>query len=148
MKIMSSIVAAVAVPALLALPPVWAETPPSPAASADPRVEHGRYLVHQAGLCIDCHSPRNEKGEFVESRHLTGAPIAFNPTVPMPWMPMAPNLAGLPAGYRIEDLIRFLMTGTRPNGSPTLPPMPPYRFNRQDAEAIAVYLQSLPQASR
>lgn len=109
------------------------------------RLEHGRYIVHQLGLCIDCHSPRNERGEFLEGRHLTGSPLAFAPTVPMPWMPAAPRIAGLPAGYTADDLVHFLMSGERPHGLPApLPPMPPYRMSRTDAEAVVAYLRTLP----
>jgi len=121
-------------------------TPASPAPASDTvQVERGRYLVMSAGLCIDCHSPRNEKGEFIESQHLTGAPIMFLPTVPMPWVPAAPRLAGLPAGFTESEVAQFLVTGERPHGRPpALPPMPPYRFNHEDAAAIAAYLHSLP----
>lgn len=115
--------------------------PQSPEAA---RLERGRYLVYRSGMCIDCHSPRDEKGGFIESKHLTGAPLGFGPTVPMPWMPAAPGIAGLPAGFTQEDTVHFLMTGERPNGRPPpLPPMPSYRFDRADAEAIAAYLASV-----
>lgn len=108
------------------------------------RIERGRYIVHQVGMCIDCHSPRGPQGEFIESKHLTGSELGFKPTVPMPWMPVAPRLAGLPAGFTFEDTVHFLMTGERPNGRPgPLPPMPPYRFERPDAEAVSAYLRSL-----
>jgi mono/diheme cytochrome c family protein len=109
------------------------------------RIERGRYLAHQVGLCIDCHSPRNEKGEFIESKHLTGSAVPFLPSVPMPWAPAAPKLVGLPAGFTEKDMVHFLMTGERPNGRPApLPPMPPYRMNHDDAQAGAAYLRSLP----
>lgn len=118
---------------------------PAPAA----RIERGRYLVHQVGLCIDCHSPRDGQGRYVERLHLTGSPLPFAATVPMPWMPVAPPIAGLPAGFTEEQTVHFLMTGERPNGRPpALPPMPEYRFNREDAEAAVAYLRSLGQAPR
>ena len=107
-------------------------------------VERGRYLVHQVAMCIDCHSPRGRDGKFIEEQHLAGAPLAFAATVPMPWAPLAPRLAGIPAGYDAEALVAFLMTGERPNGlPPTLPPMPAVRLDRTDSEAIAAYLASL-----
>jgi mono/diheme cytochrome c family protein len=109
------------------------------------QIDRGDYLVHGAGLCTDCHTPRNERGELVAARNLAGAPIGFTPVAPMPWASAAPRLAGLPAGFTPEAMVEFLMTGDRPNGRPRpLPPMPPYRFNRADAEAIVAYLQSLP----
>ncbi len=119
------------------------------AAAQKARLEHGRYLVHQLGLCIDCHSPRDQKGAFLEDKHLTGSPLPFAPTVPMPFVPVAPKIAGLPAGYTAADMTHFLMTGERPNGRPAvLPPMPPYRLDRRDAEAVTAYLQSLAPAAK
>ncbi|MBI2515618.1 MAG: cytochrome C [Opitutae bacterium] len=126
---------------LTLLPAQAASVAPSPEA----QLERGRYLVLRTGLCTDCHSPRNERGELIESRQLMGAPIPFAPTVPMPWMPVAPRLAGLPAGFNEEQMIHFLMTGERPNGrGQPLPPMPPFRFDHDDATAIAAFLRSLP----
>ncbi|MFT3867677.1 MAG: hypothetical protein QM715_04165 [Nibricoccus sp.] len=113
-------------------------------ADTSAKIERGRYIVHGVGLCIDCHSPRTEKGELIEARQLTGAPLAFGPTVPMPWATVTPRIAGLPAGYSESQMIHFLMTGERPNNlPPPLPPMPPYRMNQQDAEAVTAYLHSL-----
>ncbi len=107
-------------------------------------IEHGRYLVHQVGMCIDCHSPRDEKGQFIENRHLVGTQLDIAPTVPMPWALVAPNLAGLPPHYKRETMVRFLVTGERPGGlPPPLPPMPEFRMNPKDAAAVASYLESL-----
>ena len=106
-------------------------------------ISRGYYLATGIGLCTDCHSPRNEKGEFVADRHLKGAPIAFAPTVPMPaWAPVAPPLAGLPQMPE-EQAIKFLRTGIRPDGSRPRPPMPEFRLNEEDARALAAYLKSL-----
>lgn len=117
--------------------------PATPAASTPnlERVERGRYLVHRVGMCIDCHSPRDERGEFVLAKHLTGAPLGIQPRAPMPWMPVAPRIAGLPAGFSSGETVHFLMTGERPGGRPA--PMPPYRMNREDAEAVTAYLASM-----
>jgi mono/diheme cytochrome c family protein len=112
------------------------------------RIERGHYLVHRVGLCIDCHSPRNEKGEFIAEKHLTGAKLDFVATIPIPWMPVAPKIAGLPAGFTADDMVHFLMTGERPNGrGAALPPMPPYRMDRADAEAVTAYLKSITPAN-
>jgi mono/diheme cytochrome c family protein len=118
--------------------------PPSPA--NDPvLIGRGEYLVNQVGLCVDCHSPRDEKGSFLKGRHLLGSPIAFAPTVPMPaWASAAPPIAGLPAGWTQEATKHFLMTGERPFELPPVrPPMPPYRFSEPDAQAVVAYLYSL-----
>ena len=105
-------------------------------------IERGRYLVHEVSMCIDCQSPRGEKGRFLEGRHLTGATLDFAATVPMPWAPLAPGIAGL-ENYTTEQAVSFFMTGERPSRAPVLPPMPAYRMNREDAAAVAAYLKSL-----
>jgi mono/diheme cytochrome c family protein len=107
-------------------------------------IERGRYLVENVGMCADCHSPRGEKGLFIPGKAYTGSPLGFAPTVPMPaWAGEAPLIAGLP-NYTAAQAVKFLMTGERPTGIPVRPPMPEYRFNRADAEAMVAYLKSVP----
>ena len=106
-------------------------------------LERGRYLVEQVGMCGDCHSPHNEKGEPVREKLLQGTSLPFKPTVPMPvWADKAPNIAGLP-GWEDKDAVKFLMTGLAYNDLPARPPMPQYRFNQEDATAIVTYLRSM-----
>src|SRR5690348_12747535 len=95
-------------------------------------------------MCSDCHSPRDAKGQFIRSAWLRGAPIDLTPNHPIPgWAGYAPQLAGIPGHYTEAALVTFLETGVRPDGSNANPPMPPYRFSRSDAEAVAAYLKSL-----
>jgi len=109
----------------------------------DTRLARGRYIVEKVGLCADCHSPRNERGEFVMARWLQGAPLAFAPTVPMPaWAAAAPAIAGLPSMSEAQAA-EFLQHGTRPDGSQPRPPMPEFRLSADDAAAVAAYLKSL-----
>lgn len=108
----------------------------------DPLIERGRIFVHNTGMCTDCHSPRDEKGQFIEGKHLMGSVLTFAPTVPMPWAPAAPMIAGL-EGYTNEQAVKFLMTGERPSGTPPRPPMPAYRLQEDDARAVVAYLKSL-----
>ena len=125
--------------ATAALPGLAADKP-------DPVIEKGRYLTHNVAGCIDCHSPRDERGQFIADKHLTGAVLPFAPTVPMPWAPAAPALIGF-EGYTTEQAVKFLMTGERPSGVPPRPPMPEYRLNEEDAKAIVAYLKSLAKKS-
>lgn len=116
---------------------------PAFARAAEPAlIQEGRRLVENVGMCADCHSPRLPTGEFDKSRWLQGSPLGFKPVAEMPWMPIAPPLAGLP-GYTDEQAIKFLTTGARPSGVPVLPPMPAYRFNKDEATAILAYLRGL-----
>lgn len=106
-------------------------------------VARGRYIVEQVGMCIDCHSPRDQKGQYIREKWLQGAPVVFKPTVPMPrWAEAAPPLAGLP-GWTEAELVTLLTTGKDQKGEPPDPPMPEYRMTKEDAAAVAAYLTSL-----
>jgi len=112
-------------------------------AAATAAIARGKYLVENVGLCGDCHTPRNEKGEPIHEQWLMGAQLGFQPIVPMPvWADKAPGIAGLP-GWEKTTAIKFLMTGIGKNELPLRPPMPSYRFNVQDAQAVVAYLKSL-----
>ena len=112
-------------------------------AGAGDKIARGKYLVDQVGMCGDCHTPRDDQGRPIAAKYLQGAPIDFKPTAPVPvWADKAPAVAGLP-GWEDGAAIKFLMTGIAYNELPPRPPMPAYRFNRQDAEAVLAYLKSL-----
>jgi len=112
-------------------------------APASVGVARGKYLVEQVGLCGDCHTPRDNNGDFIKEQWLKGATLDFKPIAPVPvWVDKSPAIAGLP-GWEKDASIRFLMTGVASNGLPSRPPMPQFRFNVQDAQAIVAYLKSL-----
>jgi len=120
---------------------------PHAAAGSYTKIARGKYLVEQVGLCGDCHTPRDQRGGAIAAKNLQGAPIGFKPIAPVPvWADKAPAIAGMP-GWDDAAAIRFLMTGIAYNDLPARPPMPPYRFNRQDAEAILAYLRSVPKSA-
>lgn len=116
-----------------------AEKQTAPAA----KIAHGKYLVERVGMCSDCHTPRDDKGEPIREKWLQGAVLPIKPIGPMPvWAGESADIAGLP-GWSTEEAIRFFMTGIARNGLPARPPMPTYRFNQSDAEAVVAYLKSL-----
>jgi cytochrome c553 len=106
-------------------------------------IGRGQYIVENVGMCNDCHTPRDETGQFVLSKALQGAPIGSRPIHPMPWAEFAPPIAGLPAGFTPEQMVAFLQSGKRPNGTMPRPPMPPYRLSLEDAQAVTEWLQSM-----
>lgn len=112
------------------------------AAERTPDRERGRYLVERVGLCADCHTPRDERGEHVLERWLAGAPIPFEPTVPMPFAEAAPPIHGLPTLPDDAAALTFLTTGVLPGGRLPRPPMPPYRFAPDDARDVLAYLRN------
>lgn len=128
--------------------PVFAQRKARPHGPSAATLARGKYLVEDVGLCGDCHTPHTEKGEPIKEKYLQGAPLDFKPTAPMPvWADQASNIAGVP-GWDRDAAIKFMMTGLAPNGLPSRPPMPQFRFNVQDAQAIVAYLQSLAPAKR
>ena len=127
----------------LMLVPIFADQKDKTHSSSAASIAHGKYLVENIGMCGDCHTPHNEKGEPIKEQWLKGAVLPFKPTVPMPvWADKSVNIAGLP-GWEKDAAIKFFMTGVAYNGLPARPPMPQYRYNQQDAQAIVAYLQSL-----
>jgi cytochrome c553 len=108
-------------------------------------VERGEYLVTGIGGCNDCHTPMTPEGP--DTAHaLQGSTLPFVPTIEMPWAPIAPPIAGIPAHYTEEQFATLLQTGERPDGSQPLPPMPQFRMNEEDARAITAYIATLPRA--
>jgi len=112
-------------------------------------VERGQYLVTSVGGCNDCHTPMTPQGPDM-AHTLQGAPLAFQ-LVPalqgqVPWADTAPPIAGGPANYTDEQFATFLQTGVRPDGSHPRAPMPPFRFNADDASAVVAYIKTLPRA--
>ena len=107
------------------------------------RIQRGRYLVEEVAQCGECHTPRNSYGELDRTRWLHGAPLWFQPIEPLTnWAYAAPTLVGLGSLTR-EQTLQVLEKGLGPQGSPVRRPMHRYHLSRDDAEAIADYLQSL-----
>jgi len=136
--------AAVAAPPNTPSSPAAAKDAPArPAPPAGSLVERGRYLVHDVSLCVQCHSPRDESGNLIETKFLTGGRILFASPYPgRPWAYQAPNIRGL-IGYTEEEGIRLLTQGLTRGGTPPLPPMHRFHMTAEDARAVVAYLKSL-----
>lgn len=115
---------------------------------AQAQIKRGEYLVKAVGMCGDCHTPFTLTGGFMMDKWLQGKRLEFGPLMPIPiWSPISPNIAGL-EGWDTEKAVQFFMTGLAANGQPARPPMPQYKMNRADAEAVVAYLQSLKSAGQ
>lgn len=123
-------------------PPVVSVTAPPRAVSAD----YGAYLAGPVAHCMECHTPMGPQGPLVDTALGAGG-FEFHG----PWgTSVAPNLTshqdGL-AGYSDAEIAAMITTGTRPDGSAMLPPMP-YgylsAFTPDDLAAVILYLRSLP----
>lgn len=106
-------------------------------------IERGKYLVEDVAMCADCHTPRDDKGQFIHSHWLQGNVLDFKPDQPgKPFAPVALPIAGLP-NFTDAQAVKFLETGIDPTGKPALPPMPQFRFRHDDAVAVVAYLRAL-----
>jgi mono/diheme cytochrome c family protein len=107
-------------------------------------ISRGKYLVERVAMCVQCHTPRNQTGELLETRYLQGGPVPVSapPNYRIDWAYKAPAIVGLP-GYTIQDGIKLLTEGITPDGRVPKAPMPKFRLTRADAEAIVTYLKSL-----
>ena len=116
--------------------------------TADPKLERGRYLAEEVGKCQDCHSPKGDNGQFDKERWMKGAVLDFAPLKPVEgWHKTAPDLTSesrLWQRWGVDGMVKFLMTGLNPRGAAADPPMPAYKLKKEDAEAMAAYLKSLP----
>jgi mono/diheme cytochrome c family protein len=103
-------------------------------------VARGQYLVERVMMCGDCHTP-TVNGKPDRKRWLQGGPLPFR--VAPGLASVATPIAGLPPGWTREQFVRFMETGASPGGVPARRPMPAYRLNADDANAVASYLSSL-----
>jgi mono/diheme cytochrome c family protein len=112
--------------------------------SVESGISRGKYLVERVAMCVQCHTPRSQTGELLETRYLQGGPVPVSapPNFRIDWAYKAPAIAGLP-GYTIQDGIKLLTEGITPDGRIPKSPMPKFRLTRGDAEAVVSYLKSL-----
>lgn len=116
---------------------------PVAASERDSQIARGKYLVERVAMCADCHSPRDEQGQFVPERWLQGEPLNLQPINPIPnWSPVGPSIAGLP-DWSEREAIQLFETALTPTGQPLRPPMPAYKMLSTDAESVVAYLKSL-----
>ena len=111
------------------------------------QIEYGKYLVEEVAKCQECHAQRLPDGQLDSSKWMKGAVLNFQPIEPVQgWHKTAPDLT---SGSRLwqkwgdSAMLKFLITGQGPKGTPADPPMPAYKLKQQDAEAMLAYLKSL-----
>jgi len=120
----------------------------APARAADPQVDRGKYLVTFGG-CNDCHTPGYFFGKPDMAQFLGGSDVAFEiPGVgAFPGRNITPDKETGIGNWTSEQIVTALQTGKRPDGRILAPIMPWHAFanlTREDATAIATFIQSLP----
>jgi hypothetical protein len=106
-------------------------------------VEHGRYLVENVAMCVECHSDRDPAGNIIEGTQFHGGPVPVRPPWPNNWAIRAPRNAGLP-GYDDDQAMRLLTEGAiGRDGRQLRPPMPRFHMSKQDAADVIAFMRSL-----
>jgi mono/diheme cytochrome c family protein len=121
-----------------------AQTKPAPSASANSSVvERGKYIVESVAVCGQCHTPRDSEGNLDLGRRLQGGPVPWQPSSPdSNWPQTVPRIGGTPPAPD-ADMIKLLTTGIWTSGNRLRAPMPQFRMERSDAEAVVAYLKSV-----
>ena len=115
----------------------------SKAGGAAAEVARGKYLVEDVAVCGQCHTPRDSNGNLDRTRRLQGASVPYLPSRPeMDWPLNAPRIGGTPPAND-ADMIKLLTTGIWTDGKHLRLPMPQFRMDRGDAEAVVAYLKSV-----
>jgi mono/diheme cytochrome c family protein len=117
-----------------------------PAASSDPAIARGAYLVASVGHCGDCHTPRTWFGSPDSNRELAGSKGGLEGR-------SAPNItsdakSGI-GSWSVDDIVYLLKQGGTPDGDFVGGSMVEIvrntaRLTDDDRRAIAVYLKALP----
>jgi mono/diheme cytochrome c family protein len=112
------------------------------APAARDKLKYGKYLV-TIGHCMECHTPRDEKGQLVRTRLGAGGQVIEGPWGKTVSRDLTP--AGL-KDWTDAQIAKAIREGLDRNGQPYRPPMA-YEFykniNDADMAAIITYLRSL-----
>lgn len=107
-------------------------------------VARGKYIVEGVARCGQCHTPRDSQGNPDRKHWLQGGAVPFLPAEPdADWPVRVPRIGGTPPADD-ADMVKLLTTGIWTTGSHLRSPMPQFRMERSDAEAVVAYLKSLP----
>jgi len=103
-----------------------------------------KYLVRLAG-CTDWHTPGHFLGKPDMSRYLAGSEVGLE--VPGVGTVVGRNLTpdkdtGI-GRWTLEQITTAIRTGVRPDGR-SLSPIMPFGMSQSDADAIAIFLKTLP----
>jgi mono/diheme cytochrome c family protein len=114
----------------------------------DDKAQRGKYLVEEVARCQECHTPKTDTGELDKSKWLKGAKLDVAPIATIQgWHATSPDITSTSALWQRwgqDGVIGFLQTAKNPRGGKAGPPMPAYMLSHDDAEAIALFLKSLP----
>jgi mono/diheme cytochrome c family protein len=106
-------------------------------------VARGKYLVEGVAMCGTCHTPSDANGRPDRACWLQGSSVPYLPAQPSAdWPISAPRIGGTPPADD-ADMVKLLTTGVWTTGNHLHLPMPQFRMDKSDAEAVVAYLKSV-----
>ena len=111
-------------------------------------VERGSYLVNGILTCGNCHTPRDEMGNFIPGMELAGG-FRFNelPALDAYARNLTPDVDTGIGSWSDEEIITAIREGKTPEGETIGPPMPVFFYtgmSDDDVMAVVAYLRSIP----
>lgn len=101
-------------------------------------VAYGKYLANGAGICVECHTPRDPQGKPMDKYQFAGGNIFADSGKSVATANITPDPTGI-AGYTEASFVDVLRTG-KVNGRQLDPMMPWWGFRGMtDADLKAVY---------
>jgi mono/diheme cytochrome c family protein len=97
-------------------------------------IDRGRYLFNTRG-CVECHGANGAGKTTIKD----GGMFVVAPNI-------TTGVNGVTAGYKVEDWVRTVRHGVKPNGNPLMM-MPSDEYNRltdEDMAALIAHLQQMP----
>ena len=111
------------------------------------RLERGKYLVEGIAACGNCHAVRDQKGQIIPERGLSGGMVFDEPVFKAHAKNITPDPDTGIGKWTDEQLGRAIREGVRPDGSVIGPPMP-IQFLRsvsdEDLASMVVWLRAQP----
>lgn len=109
------------------------------------KVKYGEYLAN-IGHCMECHTPRGQKGELVMANLGAGGQVFKGPWGASVSRNLTPHPSGL-KDWTDAEVAKAIRTGVDRKGQPLKPPMA-FAFyqgiNDEDMGALVAYLRSVP----
>lgn len=118
-------------------------TDPVPQPDVSTPVKRGEYLVRMA-VCADCHSPMNDRGEFLPGLDFAGGNGSATPIGQVASANLTPDASGIP--YYTDDLFLEAMHTGQVRARKLHPQMPWIMYGKmtdEDLKAVMAYLRTL-----
>ena len=110
-------------------------------------VERGEYLVEGIAGCGNCHTPRDEDGQLIQSQNMAGSYVIEEPIFTAYAPNITPDLETGVGSWTDDELVRAIREGVHRDGQILGPPMAfeSYRqISDTDINAIVAYLRTVP----